>query len=148
MLIINVHGIPACYVRQSNTFNHLKFKIPTFHCLAAASEGGGKHHAGALDFFADHVIFSKMIFFKNHYFTQIMSYALKSFVWKQTFVGIGYARPRLAGALINFFLVRPLVPVLALLRWCPKIQLWPYNVVCQYIGPGPGYNLNLSNRQR
>ena len=37
---------------------------------------------------------------------------IQTIFWTQIYVGIGYVRPRLAGALINFFSVWPLVPVL------------------------------------
>ena len=131
---INVHSLS----RQSNTFNHLKFQIPSFH-LACLADRAGQGRAAVREFQrSGAIIFIFFIFFITFitFFTIILSCTghapeqwrahtqrlmLQWSGWLGA-PGPAIARlPRLRGALINIFLVWPrawcLVPAGAG-AWC------------------------------
>ena len=139
---INVHSLS----RQSNTFNHLKFQIPSFH-LACLADRAGQGRAAVQEFQRSgaiiFIIFITFITFiilscTGHAPEQWRAHTQRLMLQWSGWLGApgpAIARlPRLRGALINIFLVW-LVPVPgAGACWC-----WCWGLVsgvCQYV-PAP-----------
>ena len=136
---INVHSLS----RQSNTFNHLKFQIPSFHLACLADRAGQGRAAvrefqrrGAIIFIFFILLITFITFFTiilsctGHAPEQWRAHTQRLMLRWSGWLGApgpAIARlPRLRGALINIFLVWPRA------WWCWCLV----SGVCQYV-PAP-----------